>query len=82
MEVLGHTVSERLEAKTDFGELLQDAASVMFSRQDEARCLDLDLFEETELFENSPDVCPVVSDSTGQPDNALLHCKFQKILYL
>ncbi len=69
MEVLGHAVRERLDAKTGLGKLLQDAASVMFSRQDEARCLDLEYFEETELFENIPHVQPAVSDSTGRFDN-------------
>jgi len=54
MEILGHTVSERLDSKTDLGELLQDAASVVFSRQDEARSLDLEYFEETDLFETIP----------------------------
>jgi hypothetical protein len=54
MEVLGHIVSERLDSKTDLVELLQDAASVVFSRQDEVRSLDLEHFEETELFENIP----------------------------
>jgi DNA/RNA endonuclease G (NUC1) len=56
MEVLGHAVSERLDAKTNLGELLPDAASVVFSRQDEARSLDLEHFEETELFETIPHV--------------------------
>ncbi len=54
MKVLGHTVSERLEAKTDLGELLQDAASVIFSRQDEVRDLDLEHYEDTDLFEIIP----------------------------
>ncbi len=56
MKVLGHTVSERLDSKTDIGELLQDAVRVVFSRQDEARSLDLEHFEETELFETIPHV--------------------------
>ena len=63
MEVLGHAVSERLETKTYLGELLDDAASVVFSRQDEVRRLDLEHFEETELFENIPHARPVDSDS-------------------
>ena len=69
MEVLGHTVSERLGAKTDLGELLQDAASVVFSRQDEARSLDLEHFEETRVFETIPHPRSEVSDSTGQSDS-------------
>jgi DNA/RNA endonuclease G (NUC1) len=54
MKVLGHTVSERLDTKTDLGELLQDAVSVVFSRQNEARVLDLEHFEDTDLFETIP----------------------------
>ncbi|MCY4668516.1 MAG: DNA/RNA non-specific endonuclease, partial [Rhodococcus sp.] len=54
MEVLGHTVSERLPVKTDLAELLQDAVSVVFSRQDVARRLDLEHFEDTEWFEEIP----------------------------
>ena len=54
MEVLGHTVSERLSVRTDLAELLQDAASVVFSRQDEASGLDLEYFEDTDLFEEIP----------------------------
>jgi len=54
MEVLGHTVNERLAAMTPLAELLQDAAGVMFSRQDQITQLDLEHFEETELFETIP----------------------------
>lgn len=54
MKVLGHTVSERLDAKTYLSELLQDAVSVVFSRQDEVRGLDLEHFEDTDLFETIP----------------------------
>ncbi|MDA4845740.1 DNA/RNA non-specific endonuclease [Hoeflea poritis] len=54
MGVLGHQVSERLLVRTPLDELLNDAASVVFSRQDEVRQLDLEHFEETELFENIP----------------------------
>jgi DNA/RNA endonuclease G (NUC1) len=54
MAVLGHTLIERLDTKTDLGELLQDAASIVFSRQDEVRCLDLQHFVETDLFETVP----------------------------
>jgi hypothetical protein len=62
-------VSESLDSQTDLGGLLQDAESVVFSRQDEARSLDLEYFEETELFETIPHVCPVASDSTGRFEN-------------
>lgn len=54
MEVLGHSVIERLEHKTELSELLQDATTVVFSRQSEVRNIDLDHFEETELFETIP----------------------------
>jgi len=69
MEVLGHAVTERLDARMDLGELLQDAASVMFSRQDEARHLDLAYFEETDLLEIIPHPRPVVSDDGGGDEN-------------
>ncbi len=54
MKVLGHKVLERLGEKTSLLDLMQDAASMVFSRQDEARLLNLDHFEETELFETIP----------------------------
>jgi len=54
MTILGHTVSEQLDTKTDLSELLQDAVSVVFSRQDEVRVLDLEHFEDTDLFETIP----------------------------
>ena len=54
MRVLGHTVSERLNAKTSLDELIQDAAGVVFSRQNEVRELDLEHFEDTDLFETIP----------------------------
>lgn len=56
MEVLGHSLRERLETTTPLDDLLNDAATVVFSRQDEARRLDLEHFEETELFESIPHV--------------------------
>ncbi len=69
MEVLGHAVTEHLDARTDLGDLLQDAASVMFSRQDEVRRLDLTYFEETDLLENIPHPRTAVSDGGGGDDN-------------
>ncbi|MCP5367527.1 MAG: DNA/RNA non-specific endonuclease [Hyphomicrobiales bacterium] len=67
MEVLGHQVQERLGAMAPLGDLLQDAASVVFSRQDEVRRLDLEHFEETEVFEHIPHTGP--GAGTG-PDRA------------
>lgn len=56
MEVLGHSVNERLSSRTDLSELLRDAAGIVFSRQDEVRSLDLEHFEDTELFEVIPHI--------------------------
>lgn len=54
MKTLGHTLIERLRERTPLAELLLDASSVVFSRQDEAKLLNLDYFEETELLETIP----------------------------
>lgn len=58
MKLLGHKVIERIERLTPLQELLQDAASAIFSRQNEARALDRDYFEETEVFETIPHRLP------------------------
>jgi hypothetical protein len=54
MKVLGHEVQERLEQKTSLDLLLGEVSNMVFMRQDEARQLNLDHFEETELFETIP----------------------------
>jgi DNA/RNA endonuclease G (NUC1) len=54
MKVLGHSVSERLAAKAPLADLLQEAASVVFFRQDEVHQLDLEHLEETDLLEEIP----------------------------
>ena len=54
MEVLGHTVTRRLEERTPLRGLLEEAASMVFSRQDEVRYLDREHFIETEVFETIP----------------------------
>jgi DNA/RNA endonuclease G (NUC1) len=54
MSVLGHKVIERLPVRTDLKELLRDAANTVFSRQDDARQIDVDYFEKTELMETIP----------------------------
>jgi hypothetical protein len=46
----------------DLGELLKDAVNVIFSKQDQARVLNLEHFEETDLFETIPHP-PVKKDS-------------------
>ncbi len=65
MAVLGHAVSERLKSKEDLRGLLQDAASMVFSRQDVARSLDRDHLEETDLFETIPHLPPEATDDAG-----------------
>lgn len=54
MRLLGHSVQEAIVDRTPLVNLLHEAASVLFSRQDEALALDLDHFEETEEFETIP----------------------------
>ena len=54
MELLGHMVVEDLPEKTDLGALMDMLAQVVFSRQAEAKALDLDHFEKTDLWENVP----------------------------
>jgi hypothetical protein len=54
MEVLGHRVLERLPVQTPLSQLLSAVAEVQFTRQREAKTLDLDYFEETEIFEEIP----------------------------
>lgn len=54
MKLLGHEVIERLANKTQLSDLLRQAESVIFSRQDQVRTIDLEHFEETELMESIP----------------------------
>jgi len=54
MEAFGHQVIERLPGQTSLEELLQGIASMVFSRQDEVRQIDLDHFEETPIRETVP----------------------------
>lgn len=68
MALLGHTVLERLPAPTQLEELLLDAASMVFSRQDEVRSLDLEHFEETEVFEHIPHILPRFKTEEGEID--------------
>ena len=59
MGLLGHRVAEQLPRKTDLATLLDALAQVVFSRKDEAKALNLDHFEETELWENFPHNKPI-----------------------
>lgn len=54
MTLFGHDVIERLPQTTQLDDLLADAANSVFMRQDEARELDLDHFEKTDVFETLP----------------------------
>ncbi len=54
MEAFGHEVIERLPAQTSLEDLLQGIASLVFSRQDEVRQIDLDYFEKTSIRETLP----------------------------
>lgn len=54
MAILGHRVVEELPKKTDLGILLDTLAQIVFSRKAEAKAINLDHFEQTELWENVP----------------------------
>lgn len=54
MEAFGHDVAERLAGQTSLEELMQGIASMVFSRQDEVRKIDLDYFEAMPLREVIP----------------------------
>ena len=54
MGVLGHRVLERLPGQAPLSQLLNESAQIQFMRQQDAKSLDLDHFEETEIFEQIP----------------------------
>jgi hypothetical protein len=54
MRVLGHALNDHLDDQTPLADLLQEAASVVFSQQDQVRQLNLEHFEATDLFETIP----------------------------
>lgn len=54
MPLLGHQVAERLLHQTSLDTLLDNMALVMFSRQAEAKSINLDHFEKTPIMENIP----------------------------
>ncbi|NBB14559.1 DNA/RNA endonuclease [Caulobacter sp. SLTY] len=64
MEALGHEVAERLARQTSLEELLQGIASMVFSRQEDVRQIDLDYFVETELREKVPHE-PIPDQTSG-----------------
>lgn len=54
MSLLGHKVTERLPVQTDLDTLLNALSQVTFSREAEAKALNLDHYEETEVWEHVP----------------------------
>lgn len=62
MELLGHRVVEELPQKADLDTLLGALAQVVFSRQAEAKAIDLDHFEKTDLWENIPHNQPISNE--------------------
>jgi hypothetical protein len=54
MALFGHQVVEELPKKTDLGILLDTLAQIVFSRKAEAKAINLDYFEEAEIWENVP----------------------------
>lgn len=54
MSIFGHQVVEELPGKTSLDSLLTAVSQVVFTRQAEAKSLDLDYFKETELMETIP----------------------------
>jgi len=60
MSLLGHRVIEELPEKTDLKTLMDALAQVVFVRQAEAKAIDLDYFEPTEIWEHIPHDQPLV----------------------
>ncbi len=54
MRLFGHHVTEQLPEKTALKTLLDSLSQVVFSRKDEARAIDRDHLEETEIWEMIP----------------------------
>jgi len=54
MALLGHQIAEQLTQQTDLNTLLDSLAQIAFSRQAEAKSINLDHYEETDLWENIP----------------------------
>ncbi|NBU24970.1 MAG: hypothetical protein EBS39_05030 [Gammaproteobacteria bacterium] len=55
-QLLGHKVLERLPRKTRMSALLKEVREVQFTRQKEAKSLDLDYFEPTPVWEERYDL--------------------------
>jgi hypothetical protein len=55
-QLLGHKVIERLSRRTRMSTLLKEVREVQFTRQREAKALDLDYFEPTPIWEERYDL--------------------------
>lgn len=51
MSLLGNTISRELSEKSDLETLLKEIEDIVFTRKEEAHKLNLDYFEETEIWE-------------------------------
>ena len=51
VSLLGHTVAEKLDGRRELIDIIQELKAVQFSRIEEAKELDKDYYEETELWE-------------------------------
>jgi hypothetical protein len=59
MTLLGHSVIEELPQKTNLTTLMNALAQMVFSRHAEAKAINLDHFEKTDLWENIPHDQPI-----------------------
>lgn len=59
MNLLGHRAIEKLTGQTDLGALMDALAQVVFVRQTEAKAIDVDHFEPTEIWEHIPHDMPL-----------------------
>jgi hypothetical protein len=65
MELLGHTVGERLSNRAQLSDLLNQASSVVFSRQDQIVRIDTAYLVETPEFETIPHPLSPSADSSS-----------------
>lgn len=66
-QLLGHKVIERLSRRTRMSVLLKEVRAVQFTRQGEAKALDLDYFEPTPIWEERYDLRRRRRDAAAPP---------------
>ena len=54
MALFGHRVVEKLTERKNLAQLLDEVSQLQFTRREEAKSLDLDFYEETEILEEIP----------------------------